>query len=283
MQAARGALFIVLASAVAVVAWGDSFVRIVRISDLSGSVQVSRPTPGQTALRRWTPAMLNAPIVEGEDVRTLAGGEAEVQLECGSALRLTPNSEFAFSRLRLRSDGVHWTQVDLASGIAFFSVQKADARQFQVAVSGREIATPDGAAEFRVDAPVDATARIRLLNGHARVKDGTGWITLSKAATLELPPHGAPVLVANMAPDQWTRWSHGRDQAYQRALMASQPQPAISGAQSTPPAVGAPAAPQVSLSNPGQVFAEIDANVLASDPFFGRKNDPHRVPTCHNN
>lgn len=285
MQAGRGAFLIVLA--VAVLAWGDSFVRIVRISDLSGPVQVSRPSPGQTALRRWTPAILNAPIVEGEEVRTLDGGKAVVQLECGSALRLTPNSELSFPRLRLRSDGVHVTQLDLVSGIAFFAVQKADAREFQVTVSGHDIATLDGAAEVRVDAPADSPARIRLLNGHARVQEdsnaGQGWINLSKSATLELPQHGAPVLVANLAPDQWTRWSHALDQAYQRALMASQPQPTISGAQGAPPAAGSPAAPQVNLNNPSQVFAEIDANVLGSDPFFGPKSNSHRVPTCHNN
>ncbi|MGH9520190.1 MAG: FecR domain-containing protein [Terriglobales bacterium] len=281
MHVWRKALMFVLAAAL--LAWADSFVRIVRISDVSGAVQVSRPEPGQTALHRWTSATLNAPIVEHEAVRTLAGGEAEIQLECGSALRLTPSSEFSFPRLRLRNDGVHWTQVAMDSGTAFFTVQKADAREFQVEVAGSEIATPDGAANFRVDAPADAAVRIQLLNGHARVHAAGNWLTLSKSATLELPPHGASIFVANAAQDQWTRWSRERDQAYQRALMAGQPQPTVNGAQSAPPAVPTAVVPQVNLDNPGEVFKEIDAGALSSDPFFANKSKPLRVPNCHNN
>lgn len=281
MQVWRKALMFVLVAAL--LAWADSFVRIVRISDVSGAVQVSRPEPGQTALHRWTAATLNAPIVEDEAVRTLTGGKAEIQLECGSALRLTPDSQFSFPRLRLRSDGTHWTQVAMHSGTAFFVVQKADAREFQVEVAGSEIATPDGAADFRVDAPAEAAVKIRLLNGHARVHVAGTWLALSKAATLELRPRGSSIFVANAAQDQWTRWSHERDQAYQRARMANQPQPAVNGAQSAPPAVPTAIVPQVNLDNPGEVFKEIDSGALSSDPFFANKSNPLRVPNCHNN
>ncbi|HEY7839107.1 MAG TPA: FecR domain-containing protein, partial [Terriglobales bacterium] len=58
--------------------------------------------------------------VEGESLRTGDNGEAEVELECGSAVRLAPNSRLTFSHLRRRDDGVTATTVVLERGRVFF-------------------------------------------------------------------------------------------------------------------------------------------------------------------
>lgn len=280
MRSWRAVAAVVLLGAVWALA--DSFVRIVRISLLTGESQVSHAPEPATAPRRWSQAILNAPLVEGEAIRTRNDGQAEVQLECGSALRLAPNSELTFTRLRLRSDGVRFTRVTMDFGTAFFAIQKADAPDFQTAVSDGEIATPDGAAVFRVDALPGSPTRVELIAGHARMHAGGAWLPLRRAATLELAEHTAPTFIANAAPDQWSRWNHARDELYERAMLAAQPRPPVNGAASSPPLIGVPSAASVNTLNPGGSFDSLDATMLGPDPFPISQNLP-RMPYCSKN
>ena len=75
----------------------DSQVRIVRLSDATGEVQMDRNTG-----RGFEPALLNLPVTQGVRLRTGAGF-AEVEFEDNSTLRLTPNTIVEFPQLQLRS------------------------------------------------------------------------------------------------------------------------------------------------------------------------------------
>jgi len=65
--------------------FADSQVRIVRLSNVEGTVQVE-PQRG----KGYENAFLNMPMVEGMKLATKDNGRAEVEFEDGSTLRITP-------------------------------------------------------------------------------------------------------------------------------------------------------------------------------------------------
>src|ERR1700687_3096679 len=76
-----------------------SYARIVRLSLVSGDVQVVR-----AAEAKWEPALMNMPIQQGFTVGTNEG-RAEVEFENGGALWLGENSVLQFTELALSNGG----------------------------------------------------------------------------------------------------------------------------------------------------------------------------------
>src|SRR3954454_16007300 len=89
-----------LSALVALPALADSQARIVRLSDVQGSVQIDKNTG-----LGFENAFVNLPIIQGTQLRTGNGGRAEVEFEDGSSLRLTPNTTIHFNQLGLRDSG----------------------------------------------------------------------------------------------------------------------------------------------------------------------------------
>src|SRR5271166_3037995 len=81
-------------------ALAESQARIVRLSDVQGTVQIDKNTG-----LGFENAFLNLPITQGTRLKTLQNGRAEVEFEDGSALRLAPNSTIEFSTLGLSDAG----------------------------------------------------------------------------------------------------------------------------------------------------------------------------------
>jgi FecR protein len=107
---------------------GDSHVRIVRLSEIRGSVKMDRKTGhGLEA------AIANMPIVEGARLETEIG-VAEVEFEDGSAVRLTPNSLIEFPQLILRGAGGMASTVRLVHGLMYVSLANTKANSFTVQV-----------------------------------------------------------------------------------------------------------------------------------------------------
>src|SRR5258708_30876263 len=86
----------------------DSQARIVRLSDVQGSVQIDKNTG-----MGFESAFLNLPITQGVQVQTRNNGRAEIEFEDGSTLRLTPNSKLEFSTLGLNDSGKRMSAADL--------------------------------------------------------------------------------------------------------------------------------------------------------------------------
>lgn len=79
--------------------FAGSQVRIVRLSDVEGLVQINRNT------RSFEKAFLNLPITQGNQVRTLNDGRAVVEFEEGIALRMAPDTTSEFLQLSLDDSG----------------------------------------------------------------------------------------------------------------------------------------------------------------------------------
>lgn len=292
MVARRLAVALLLVAGVAALA--DSHVRIVRISFLARQVQVRQPVPGDNgalAPGRWTRALLNAPVIEAEDIRTQGQGEVEVQLECGSALRLAPDSEMEFPKLVLLDSGSRASTVALRHGTAYFTLRRADTVQFVAQLPAGASLTAEGAATLRIVVAADDSTNLELLDGHATVHLGKQHWDLRKDRALVLPAHGPANWVALAAPDHWELWSRGRDQAFQRALNASEPKPDLSDMLPPPPATGPPPPPgppspaqtAVRATDANDPFARIDGSSGVADPFFATADAIRRVPHCADN
>ena len=88
--------------------------RIVRLSDVQGSVQIDKNTG-----LGFENAFLNLPITQGAQVRTQDRGRAEIEFEDGSTLRLTPNTTVEFSALGLSDSGKRISSINLVEGMAY--------------------------------------------------------------------------------------------------------------------------------------------------------------------
>ncbi|HXR96916.1 MAG TPA: FecR family protein [Terriglobales bacterium] len=262
--------------AVSALLYADSQVRIVRISFLQHGVETD--IPGE----RWSQALLNSPVIENESLRTSGGGEAEVQFECGSVVRLAPNSEVSFPHLRLRDNGIRATTVSLGHGEMFVTLRRSDSRDFVLELPGGELEPPNSPVALDVRSTVAGQSEIELLDGKASVRIGKQEFALRKQASLSLP---AALWVAALPPDQYTQWSHQRDQLFQRDVATSQPSSSIADiGSSLPPTSGlADLAQAVTISQTNAALAKIDSDIgaLQIDPT---RTPGHRaVPYCAGN
>src|SRR5437588_11522228 len=117
MSRNKFALSVLTASACALLALpalADSQARIVRLSDVQGSVQIDKNTG-----MGFENAFLNLPITQGTQVRTHDRGRAEIEFEDGSTLRLTPNTTVEFSTLSLSDAGKRISAINLIEGMAY--------------------------------------------------------------------------------------------------------------------------------------------------------------------
>src|ERR1700722_11227302 len=103
---------------------GDSHVRIVRLSDVKGTLSLDRKTGNG-----FEQTMPNMPIVQGEKLRT-ADGYAEVEFEDNSTLRLAPKSQVDFPLLVLRSSGAKASTMKVPLGTVYVSTESTKGNEF---------------------------------------------------------------------------------------------------------------------------------------------------------
>jgi hypothetical protein len=155
-------------------ALADSQARIVRLSDVQGSVQIDKNTG-----MGFENAFLNLPITQGAQVRTHDRGRAEIEFEDGSTLRLTPNTTVEFSTLGLSDAGKRISVINLVEGMAYVNwIGKDD---FSLNFS-REKITLDHAAHFRVDTTLQV-ASLAVFKGDVDVEGPSGKVMVEKKKT----------------------------------------------------------------------------------------------------
>jgi hypothetical protein len=155
-------------------ALADSQARIVRLSDVQGSVQIDKNTG-----MGFENAFLNLPITQGAQVRTHDRGRAEIEFEDGSTLRLTPNTTVEFSTLGRSDSGQLISVVNLVEGMAYVNWLGKDA--FTLNFS-REKISLDRAAHFRIDTSTEM-ARLAVFKGDVNVEGPAGKVMVEKKKT----------------------------------------------------------------------------------------------------
>src|SRR6266404_5948262 len=171
------AIWAVLACALWVTsASAESKARIVRLSEVQGSVQMDRGTGDG-----FDKTFLNMPIVEGSRLKTGDDGRAEVEFEDGSALRIVPNSEVEFTRLALGDDGQKLSTMQLVAGMAYVNYRGKTADQFTLNF-GRESVTLTEAAHFRIGVR-NNEATLAVIKGRLNVNGQSGPIEVDQKHT----------------------------------------------------------------------------------------------------
>jgi hypothetical protein len=155
-------------------AMADSQARIVRLSDVQGSVQIDKNTG-----LGFENAFVNLPITQGAQLRTRDGGRAEIEFEDGSSMRLTPNTTVEFSKLSLSDSGKRISEVNLVDGMAYVNwIGKDD---LSLNFSHQKL-TLDRSAHFRVDASAQV-ADLAVFKGDVDVEGPAGKVTVEKKKT----------------------------------------------------------------------------------------------------
>ena len=220
------AMWAVLAAAFLVVsASAESKARIVRLSEVQGSVQIDR-----TAGEGFDKAFINLPVIEGSKLRTGKDGRAEVEFEDGSALRLAPNTEVNFLHLALGDDGQKLSAVQLVSGTVYANLhpKKAAEKGDQFLLNfARESVTVSEAAHFRVELN-DTNATLAVFKGKLSAASPSGQIELAEkhSATINLASNDLAndnsaqkdtfVIARNYEPDPNDAWDHQQTDYHDR-------------------------------------------------------------------
>jgi hypothetical protein len=175
-------------------------VRIVRLSQVNGEVQLDRQTG-----RGFEAAFPNLPIIQGGRLRT-GNGVAEVEFEDNSSLRLTPNSLVEFPVLAARPDGTRASTVHVAAGAIYVSLTKSKDSSVNVTF-GKEtlVLSPSAHIELALNG---AQPRLDVLDGTVQAVNGATTTTVSKKKALlfDSANSSAPTLLSKNEKGPYDDW-----------------------------------------------------------------------------
>jgi hypothetical protein len=187
--------------------------RAARLSYLQGSVTVERADNTGT-----DPAQLNMPLAEGLRIRTGDDGQAEVEFEDGSLVRLTPNTALVLSSLTLDPDGNYHTQVALLHGLIYAELRATSKFSYSVQ-AGDDTIAPLANTTVRVNLD-NPPASISVLDGTVHVdgaasQDAAGFRTdvrTGETLTGDTSDASRYFLTHEIAKDSSDEWNEARDQ-----------------------------------------------------------------------
>ena len=188
--------------------------RTARLSFLQGDVTVDHldNTAGD-------PAQLNMLLLEGSRLTTGEDGQAEVEFEDGSVVRVTPNSSVGLNTLSVDSSGNFHTQLTVLHGLVYAELRAAAKFSYSVNADG-ELITPVANASIRVNMD-QPPAIVSVLDGtvhieHPSSAETNGYKTdvhAGEALTGDASDGGRYFLLQSIEADSWDQWNQDRDQA----------------------------------------------------------------------
>jgi hypothetical protein len=166
-------LFSLLAS---VPAFSDSQVRIVRLSYVDGSVQISRDSGSG-----FDKGLVNLPVTQGATLRSGDSSRAEVEFEDGTTLRLTPNSTVEFPQLSLRDSGDKVSTVQVNRGTVFVDFAGEKSGDFSILFSHEKILLTHS-AHLRIGIN-NSDATVAVSKGEVQIEGPSGTVSVGKGRT----------------------------------------------------------------------------------------------------
>jgi uncharacterized protein DUF6600/FecR-like protein len=209
-------LTVLMCGLLAIPSFADSQVRIVRLSDVEGNVQIDRNT-GQG----YEKAFLNLPITQGVKLRARDEGRAEIEFENGSTLRIVPGTVIEFPELSMRDSGAKVTTVKLQEGTVYLNFNGAKDDDFTLSF-GREKTVLTHSVHLRV-AVGDTDATLAVFKGDVEVTgpSGTVQVTKKQTANFDLAAQDRYTLAKNLEKDPYDAWDKQQEDYHQRYLSSS--------------------------------------------------------------
>jgi hypothetical protein len=192
-----------------------SKIRIVRLSEVKGEVQLDRQTG-----KGFESAMANLPVIEGERLKT-GNGVAEVEFEDNSTVRVAQNSLVEFPRLELLPSGAKASSVNVVQGMVYVSLVNTKGNEFTVNVGQNKINLPPD-SHIRLQLTNDQ-ASLAVLHGDALVEEPSGTTNVGKDKTLtfNLAGQTQPVIAKSVTQEPLDSWDHDAAQYHKSFANAS--------------------------------------------------------------
>lgn len=195
---------------------GVTKVRIVRLSEVKGNVQVDRNTGSG-----FEAAMPNLPIVEQNRLET-GTGVAEVEFEDNSTVRLAPDSEVIFPQLERLADGTTVSSVQLLKGTAYVSlVKKAHGDDFSLLFGQQKLElAPASHVRLQMEG---GNAKLAVLDGSVPIQEASGPAEVSKkkTVTFDLQGQQSPIVAKNITAEAFDSWDQNAAAYHARSANAS--------------------------------------------------------------
>ncbi len=202
-------------------AMAASQARIVRLSDVQGSVEIDKNTG-----LGFEKAFINLPITQGTKLRTGDNGRAEIEFEDGSSMRLAPKTSVEFSALSNADSGAHLSQVNLTEGMAYVNWLAKNGDEFTLNFS-REKVTLARPAHFRADTSTQV-ANLAVFKGDVEVTGPSGELKVEKkkTATFDVADNDKSNVenkIAEAALDDWDKEASSYHDQYAKNNNSSSP------------------------------------------------------------
>lgn len=185
---------------------------VARITYVSGNVQVRR-----SETEEWEQAVMNLPIVEGDEIVTDTDGRFEIQFSINKYLRADDQTSVRIVTLKEEGIAVSISQGDASVRLLEFDTTKEffeiDAPQSTIALQSK--------GRYRIDAgqPGDSSVRISVFDeGEARVYSSTSGFTLRSGRTAKVFTSGQfngewELGNSDTFADLFDQWALRRDEA----------------------------------------------------------------------
>jgi hypothetical protein len=194
---------------------GHSKIRIVRLSEVKGEVQLDRQTG-----KGFENAMANLPVIEGERLKT-GDGVAEIEFEDNSTVRVAQNSLVEFPRLELLPTGAKASSINVVQGMVYVSLVNTKGNEFTVNVGQNKInLPPDSHIRLQLTA---GQASMAVLHGDATIQQPSGLSTVGKDKTMtfSLAGESQPVIAKSVTQQPLDSWDHDAVQYHKSFANAS--------------------------------------------------------------
>jgi len=187
-----------------------SKVRIVRLSEIKGEVQMDRNLG-----RGFEPAIANLPVVEKSRLQTETGA-AEVEFEDNSSMRLAPNSLMEFETLERMPGGTTVSSVRLVRGMAYVSLMKTAGNEFNL-LFGQQSVRLQPASHVRLQLG-GTEAKLAVLDGAVRLEGTAGAMDVARKQTVTMALNGdsAPLEARGIAQNAFDSWDHTSTEYHER-------------------------------------------------------------------
>lgn len=184
----------------------DNMMRAARLSYVKGPVHVDGqgdPLDG----------VANMPVVEGQRISTGDDGEAEIEFEDGSVVRLTPNSAVELNQMSAGQSGGLSTAVGLLGGVYYMDLRASDQVHYIVDAADERIEPRQNSViRVRMDQP---PAEVSLFEGDATVSREGGFsseVRGGQSIRGDATAAGRYYLSDRIDEDSWDRWNEDREQ-----------------------------------------------------------------------
>jgi hypothetical protein len=193
----------------------NSKVRIVRLSEVKGAVQMDRQTG-----KGFEAAMANLPVVEGSKLKT-ADGVAEVEFEDNSTVRLGLNSEVEFPKLELLRSGAKSSSITVLQGTVYVSLINTKGNEFSVQFGQQTVSLPPDSHVRLQLTPTEAN--LAVLRGEALVEQPSGPTSVgkNKTMTFNLAAQAPPVIAKSVVEQPLDKWDSDAVQYHKSYANAS--------------------------------------------------------------